>query len=52
MKMKAFDVLYCFLDTYGNWKPIRIYGISREDAIARARKDAVDSGIKGGLYFK
>ncbi|EGC8431268.1 hypothetical protein H9185_001147 [Listeria monocytogenes] len=50
--MKAFDVLYCFFDTYGDWKPLRIYGVSYEDAIANARKDAVDSGICGGLYFK
>lgn len=50
--MKAFDVLFCFFDTYGEWKPIRIYGVDIEDAMARARKDAVDSGITGGLYFE
>lgn len=50
--MKAFDVLFCFFDTYPNWKPIRIYGVDLEDAMANARKDAVDLGITGGLYFK
>jgi hypothetical protein len=50
--MKAFDVLYCFFDSYGRWKHLRIYGVDYEDALARARKDAVDSGITGGLYFK
>ena len=50
--MKAFDVLYCFFDDYGNWKRIRIYGNCLEDAMDRARKDAASLGIHGGLFFK
>ena len=50
--MKSFEVMYCFFDSYGNWNPIRIYGNSLEEAMDNARKDAVKSGIKGGLFFK
>lgn len=50
--MKVFEVFYCFFDSYGNWKPVRIFGESLEDAMNRARRDAVNSGINGGLYFK